>query len=74
MESEIKHKLIKKYTTKKGEVIKVYDQQKYNSTYYQKHKDKINAIYECEYCKKSVKRANKHNHEKTKLHKSNIPA
>jgi hypothetical protein len=69
MENEIKHKLIKKYKNKTGdEVIKVYDQQKYNSKFYKKHKDKINKIYECKLCKKNVIQANKFNHERTNLH------
>ena len=46
IQPEIKHKLIKKYKNKKGEeVVKIYDQQKYNSKFYQKHKEKINEIY-----------------------------
>jgi hypothetical protein len=72
IQPEIKHKLVKKYKNKNGEeVIKVYDQQKYNSKFYQKHKEKINEIYECELCKKNVKRANKFNHERTNLHIGN---
>lgn len=72
IQPEIKHKLIKKYKNKKGEeVVKIYDQQKYNSKFYQKHKEKINEIYECQCCKKNVKRANKFNHERTKLHIAN---
>ena len=72
IQPEIKHKLIKKYKTKSGEeVIKVYDQQKYNSNYYLKHKEKINEIYVCELCKKNVKRSNKFNHERSNLHIGN---
>ena len=65
---EIEHKLIKRYTKKDGtEVIKTYDNKKYNDAYYAKNKDKLKAKYLCG-CGSNVITSNKHNHEKTGLH------
>jgi hypothetical protein len=60
--------VIKKYKTKNGEVIKVYNQRNYNDTYYKKNTDKFKEKYMCNDCNKHVSKANKHNNEKTKSH------
>jgi hypothetical protein len=68
MES-LKNQIVKKYTKKNGdEVVKTYNQQKYNNTYYSKNKDKINKTYKCVLCDKEINHSNKSNHEKTKIH------
>jgi hypothetical protein len=65
----LKSQIIKKYTKKNGEeVVKTYDQKKYNNTYYLKNKDKINKTYKCSYCNKEINQSNKTNHDKTKIH------
>lgn len=66
---ESKSQIIKKYTKKNGEeVIKTYDQKKYNNNYYMKHKNNNIKNYKCVVCDKEIKQSNKSNHEKTKLH------
>ena len=61
-------KTIKKYKTKNGEVVKVYNQKNYNDTYYKKNIDKFKETYKCELCNKNIIKANKFNHERTKGH------
>ena len=57
-----------KYTKKNGEeVIKQYNQQKYNKNFYEKHKDKLTQKFSCE-CGGKYLATNKYNHEKGKLH------
>ena len=59
---------MKTYIKKNGEV-KDYDQQKYNKTYYEKNKDKINKDkYICSACNKEIVSSNKFNHIKTLKH------
>ena len=66
---EIEHKLIKRYTKKDGtEVVKVYDNKKYNDAHYAKNKLKLNEKYLCG-CGSNVNKSNKSNHEKTGIHK-----
>ena len=62
-------KIVKRYIKKNGEeVIKFYDQKKYNDKYYKINSDKIKEKYYCNFCNKNIIKANKHNHEKTKIH------
>jgi flavoprotein len=69
---EIKEKeqlITKKYIKKNGdEVIKKYNQNKYNETYYNKHKDELFKKHNCE-CGGVYLATNKFNHFKTRIHK-----
>jgi hypothetical protein len=48
--------------------IYTYDQKKYNDTYYEKNKEKLNESIECPSCKGSYCPLTKSRHEKTKRH------
>ena len=50
----------------------VYDQKKYNKTYYERHKNDKEMIYTCELCNKEVKKLNKTQHERTIKHQQNV--
>jgi len=66
---EIKIKNVRKFIKKDGdEKTYIYDQKKYNDSYYQKHKDDINKKIECELCKGRYCLMTKARHEKTKKH------
>ena len=61
--------ITKKYTKKNGEeVIKQYNQQKYNKTFYEKNKGNIKAKEICN-CGGSYCISNKSNHEETRIHR-----
>jgi hypothetical protein len=61
--------IIKKYTKKNGEeVIKQYNQNKYNQTFYNKHKEELVKKHNCE-CGGIYLATNKFNHFKTRIHK-----
>jgi len=60
-------KAIKKYNTKNGEKIKVYNQKIYNDLYYKKNINKFKETYLCVCCNKNILKSNKTNHQKTKI-------
>ena len=65
---EAKHLITKKYTKKNGEeVIKQYDQTKYNKNFYAKHKEEINKKDICE-CGKEYTHGNISHHIKSQYH------
>ena len=65
----IKEILINKvYTKKNGEqTTRIYNQKKYNETFYNKHKEEINQKNICE-CSAHYTKSNKLKHEKSKYH------
>lgn len=50
------------------EKVYTYDQKKYNSTYYQKNKDRLNTSVECPLCKGSYCPISLSTHLKSKRH------
>jgi uncharacterized protein with PIN domain len=64
------NKLMKRtYIKKDGSLVeKQYNQQPYNSNFYQKHKEKYTEKYICEICNSSLSRTNKYNHLKSQKH------
>jgi hypothetical protein len=58
-----------KYVNKNGdEVVKVYNQKKYNVKYLNNNPDKLKEKYLCEICNKMIVKIHKNRHEKTKFH------
>ena len=51
--------------------IQIYDQTKYNKTFYEKHKDEFKTKILC-VCGRYYLKSNKSNHDKTKLHEQYI--
>ena len=62
------HLITKKYIKKNGdEVIKKYDQNKYNKNFYAKHKDELCEKHVCE-CGKEYTHGNISHHIKSQYH------
>lgn len=58
-----------KYVNKNGdEVVKVYNQKKYNVKYLKKNPDKLKEKYKCEVCDKMINKYHKSQHERTRVH------
>ena len=67
-ETLAKHLITKKYIKKNGEeVIKQYDQTKYNKNFYAKHKDELCEKHVCE-CGKEYTHGNISHHIKSQYH------
>jgi hypothetical protein len=63
-----KHMVIKRYIKKNGEeVVKQYDQTKYNKNFYEKHKDELCEKRLCE-CGKEYTHGNISHHIKSQYH------
>jgi hypothetical protein len=57
------------YTKKDGSIVeKEYNQQPYNSKFYQKHKEQYTEKYVCEICNSTLSRTNKYSHLKSIKH------
>jgi len=67
--NENQKKMKRTYIKKDGSIIeKEYNQQPYNSKFYQKHKGHLTEKYICEICHSSLSRTNKYNHLRSKKH------